>query len=127
MIQAFCQRTLQRLGCLLMALHLLCLSIDAPDAWLLANGVEDTRVNDIESLYELLTESVLGHDVPEQDEPDDESRLTKAPNFEYTLPVSPSLSSLVWLRLLASSGWADAPRAYPRPAAGIIPPPLKLG
>ncbi|GAB3995849.1 hypothetical protein GCM10028807_37060 [Spirosoma daeguense] len=66
-----------------MALHVINLSIDTPDRYgkvtLRNDGGEDLSVNDIESFSELLLEVGLGlvNAVPEHDEPDDDSNLTK--------------------------------------------------
>jgi hypothetical protein len=44
---------------------------------------EDLSINDIESIYELVSEQCLGVDVPEQDD-DDESRLLKIFVFYFS-------------------------------------------
>ena len=73
-----------RLFCLLMAFYVINVSIDAPDGYVSANRYgeyqEDLSVNEIESLGELILESVFGiHDaVPEHDESnEEEDQLTK--------------------------------------------------
>lgn len=66
-----------------MGLHIINLSIDAPDQYapiqLISNQSENLAINDIESLTELFLEQGLGIDdaVPEHDEPDEESNLLK--------------------------------------------------
>jgi hypothetical protein len=44
---------------------------------------EDLSINDIESIYELVSEQYLGVDVPEQDE-DDESGFVKVIDFYFS-------------------------------------------
>lgn len=83
---------LHRLICLLMALHVINLSVDAPDNRLSAFQIEhheDLSVNDIESLSELLLEEVLGltNAVPEHDEQDGDSSLTE-PEQDYIFAQS---------------------------------------
>ncbi len=74
---------IHRLICLLMALHVINLSIDPPDQYGTTSRpyeqAEDLSVNDIESFGELLLEECFGlvDAVPEHDEPDEESSLTK--------------------------------------------------
>lgn len=72
---------IHRLFCLLMALHVLNVSIDSPDrnssVTLISNQSEDLSINDIESLGELLLEECLGITVPEHDDPDEDSAITK--------------------------------------------------
>lgn len=114
-----------QLSCLLLAGHLLCLSIDAPDAFLLLNGREDSRINDIESLYELVAETCLDLIVPEADEGAEDIALLKAPNFEFTLPVRPSLRAVAAdVVPILSSGLSTPVHGCPhRPSDVTIPPP----
>ena len=47
------------------------------------NTTENLAINDIESIYELVSEQFLGLDVPETDE-DDESSIMKVIDFYFT-------------------------------------------
>lgn len=106
---------LHRLICLLMALHVLNVSIDAPDLYTTprfpGERHEDLSINEIESVCELLLENCFGIEnaIPEHEESDDESDVTNVgedyffqqlfvfvvlpPNFSYlirpTLPFRP--------------------------------------
>ncbi|WP_420148462.1 hypothetical protein [Spirosoma sp.] len=66
-----------------MGLHVINLSIDAPDQYgplqLISNQSENLAINDIESFTELFLEQGLGIEnaIPEHDEPDEESNLIK--------------------------------------------------
>lgn len=79
---------LHRLFCLLMALHVINLSVDTPDGQAFVTSRyehhDDLSVNDIESLSELLLESCFGFTdaVPEHDERDSDSSLT-SPGEDY--------------------------------------------
>lgn len=65
------------------------ISIDSTDALPIIDSLglltahEDLSVNDIESIYEFVSESCLGVDVPEQDE-DDENGFVKVMDFYFT-------------------------------------------
>ncbi|WP_460971800.1 hypothetical protein [Spirosoma migulaei] len=72
-----------RFLCLLMALHVINLSVDVRDTVLLTGCAvayhEDLSINKIESIGELLLEECFGLEnaFPEHDDPDDESELTE--------------------------------------------------
>ncbi|MBD2754435.1 hypothetical protein [Spirosoma validum] len=72
-----------RVLCLLMALHLVNLSVDVQDMMPLTGRMtvsdEKLSVNKIESISEFLLEECFGIQdaVPEHDDPDDESELTE--------------------------------------------------
>lgn len=80
-----------RFFCLLLALHLVNLSIDVQDRTMpigktIANR-EDLSINKIESISEFLLEECFGvHDaVPEHDDPEKESELTELEqDYEFT-------------------------------------------
>jgi hypothetical protein len=81
----------QRLFYMLMALHVINLSVDAPDQhiYVSATGViqEDLTFNEIESISEWILEHVLGIDdaVPEHDEPDTGGAVYKI-HIKLSLP-----------------------------------------
>ncbi|NJM93500.1 MAG: hypothetical protein HC842_01530 [Cytophagales bacterium] len=77
-----------RLVCFIMALHVLNLSVDAPDA-LPDHIPEDLSINDIESIVELMLEQLLGIEdaMDEKDEWDDCVSLDKKfSDIHYCLP-----------------------------------------
>ncbi len=74
-------RLLNRVVSFLLLLQIINISIDPIDPISIKLGrltaQEDLSINDIESIYEFISEQCLGVDVPEHDE-DDESGLIKA-------------------------------------------------
>ncbi len=74
-------RLLNRVVSFLLLLQIINISIDPIDPISIKLGrltaQEDLSINDIESIYEFISEQCLGVDVPEQDE-DDENALIKA-------------------------------------------------
>lgn len=91
---------LYQMFCLLMALHVINLSIDTPDHYVCysedGEAHEDPTINDMESLIEFVLEEGFGLDnvIPEHDEPDEDSDLTKlnqdyffTPTFRLLPPV----------------------------------------
>lgn len=87
-----------------MALHVLNVSIDSPDrnssVTLISNQSEDLSINDIESLGELLLEECLGITVPEHDDPDEDSAITKLGQdyfFTATFVFAPLLPLICFL------------------------------
>ena len=72
-----------RVLCWILLLQSINLSIDAPDLTPITHTSlsdnEDLLVNDIESIYELVSEVIFGKDVPENDENDID---TKSPVFD---------------------------------------------
>ncbi|GAB3221557.1 hypothetical protein [Spirosoma arcticum] len=121
---------LHRLFCLLMALHVINMSVDAPDGYarraLQGEQREDLSVNDMESLSELVLEECLGMTdaVPEHDEPDDNSSLTEfEEEYIATLsfvfaPFSTPAHSLVVTKLLPFQT-----THVPTPVVEIVAPP----
>lgn len=120
---------LHRLFCLLMALHVINMSVDAPDGYSshYAQGGthEDLSVNDIESLSELVMEVCFGmtNAIPEHDESDDESSLTEleqdyifTPSFVFVPFPSPVYH-------LVRNSVSFQPTDLPTPVAEIIAPP----
>ncbi len=102
-------------GCLLMALHLLNCCVDAPDPTPV-NSPENLAYNDVESVWELLTEGglQLADAVPEHDEPDNEQPghspaqknmgaflAAEPPAVEETLALPPTRRSTVLPRRFA--------------------------
>jgi hypothetical protein len=96
---------LHRLVSLLMALHVLNLSVDPPDQHVrvTALGVvqEDLSVNEMESVGEWVLEHVFGIIVEEHDEPDEEGKIIKAfikhlfcQRLAYILAPQPSATDL---------------------------------
>ena len=85
MVNQLRRRTIYRILCVVMALHILNFSIDAPDPEP-AGQPENLSYNDIESVTELVAEQWLKIDnaFPEHDEADDEdgSCITKKLDFE---------------------------------------------
>lgn len=69
--------------CLVMALHVINLSIDTPDHIVIHSESgethEDPTINDMESLIEFVLEKGLGLEdvIPEHDDPDEDSDLAK--------------------------------------------------
>ncbi len=72
---------LQRLFCLLMAIHVLNFSVNPPDqhVYRTTSGVirEDLSVNEMESIGEWILEHIFGIDVAEQNEPDDDDGVAR--------------------------------------------------
>lgn len=123
---------LHRLFCLLIAVHLINMSVDAPDGYairvLLGEQHENLSVNDIESLSELVLEECFGlvNAVPEHEEPDQNSSLTELEE-EYIFaqwfvfaPFPPSI-----LRLTANTTPFE-PHNVPTPVAEIVAPPPRF-
>jgi hypothetical protein len=73
----------------IIALHILNCSIDTPDG-IPSSQPEDLTINDIETVYELVVEKLLGYEnaVPEHDEPGDEENnrinAKKTVDFYYS-------------------------------------------
>ncbi|MBC8154542.1 MAG: hypothetical protein H7Z72_16685 [Bacteroidetes bacterium] len=122
---------LHRLICLLMALHVINLSVDAPDNYLSAFQIghhEDLSVNDIESLSELLLEEVFGftNAVPEHDEQDGDSSLTESGEdyiFAQSFFFSPFLSPPHYL---VADPIPYPFTSVPTPVADIVAPPPRF-
>ncbi len=112
----------KQLICLFMALHVINLSLDAPDRYtsvlFSSDQHEDLSLNEMESFGELLLEQVLGFDnaVPEHDDAEDEANMapigpdyffhqpfafTVAPANWYVLPLHLSVYSAGVLSLVA--------------------------
>ncbi|WP_420156172.1 hypothetical protein [Siphonobacter sp.] len=74
---------LYQMFCLVMALHVINLSIDTPDHIVIHSESgethEDPTINDMESLIEFVLEKGLGLEdvIPEHDDPDEDSDLAK--------------------------------------------------
>lgn len=112
-----------------MALHVINMSVDAPDGYAVAGRGEqreDLSVNDIESLSELVLEECFGivNAVPERDEPDGNSSLTELEE-EYIVtqslvltPFSAPAHFLVVTELLSIQ-----PTQVPTPVVEIVAPP----
>lgn len=96
-----------RFLCLLLALHVINLSVDVRDTVLLTGRTvayhEDLSINKIESIGELLLEECFGLEnaFPEHDDPDDESELTELEQdydfnqlFAFS-PLSPAVQYLL--------------------------------
>jgi hypothetical protein len=68
---------ISRFVCWVLLLQLINISIDPPDLWRLKTASISQKqplpINEIESLYELISEGVFEHDVPESDENDIDS------------------------------------------------------
>ncbi|WP_460636392.1 hypothetical protein [Larkinella harenae] len=92
---------LHRLLCLLMAFHVINLSIDAPDDVRLdmyGQYAEDESFNEMESVGELVLEEWLGFSniIPEHADPDENSHLPK-PFFNWMLSSLSILYPIRWL------------------------------
>ncbi len=87
-----------RILCWILLLQLINISIDAPDL-LQTTGTsqyedEDLSINDIESIYELISELVFEIEVPEGDETDIDK---KPPVFEvYYFPSRPEIQHIAY-------------------------------
>lgn len=72
-----------RVFCFLMALHVINVSIDTRDQHVIYSETgeahEDLSINDMESFVEFVVEDLLGmsNAIPEHDDPDEDSDLTK--------------------------------------------------
>lgn len=112
-----------------MALHVINMSVDAPDGYAVAGRGEqreDLSVNDIESLSELMLEECFGivNAVPERDEPDENSSLSELEE-EYivtqSLVLAPfSASAHV---LIVTDPLSVQPAHVPTPVVEIVAPP----
>jgi hypothetical protein len=98
------QSLLHRLLCLLMALHVINVSIDAPDPYAAprfpGERRENLSINEIESFSELLLEEcfVLENAIPEHEESDDDSEVTNVEQdyFFHQLFVFRTLPEHYW-------------------------------
>ncbi|MCK8492743.1 MULTISPECIES: hypothetical protein [Spirosoma] len=95
---------LHRFLCLLMALHVINVSIDAPDPYAHprypGERREDLSINEIESFGELLLEECFGFEnaIPEHEESDDDSEVTNVEHdyFFHQLFVFTTLPARYW-------------------------------
>lgn len=123
---------LHRLFCLLMALHVINISVDAPDGYagcaVQSQQREDLSVNDIESLSELVLEECFGfvNAVPEHDEPDENSSLTEFEvEEEYIITQSFVFApfSVPAYSLVVTEPLSFQPTHVPTPVVEIVAPP----
>ncbi len=97
-MKLFRPKYLHRVLCLCMALHILNLSIDAPDTY--SDDVpENLAINDVESITELVAENILGYTnaFPEHEERDNYDggivvKITKGFNLFSFFKLLPSIS-----------------------------------
>jgi hypothetical protein len=92
-MKLFRHHIIYRLLSVVMALHILNLSVDAVDA-LPSSIPEDLSFNEIESVVEFVLEDVfhIKNALPEHDEQDDTAELTKTSVDFIAIPVQTSLS-----------------------------------
>lgn len=123
---------LHRLFCLLMALHVINMSVDAPDDYavyrvLNAQQRENLSVNDIESLSELVVEEWFGfaNAVPEHDEPDGNSSLAEFEEEEYIVTQSFVFAPFLALAhfLVVTERLSFHTTYAPTPVVEIVAPP----
>ncbi len=123
---------LNRLFCLLMAFHVINMSVDAPDGYspltTQGEGREDLSINDIESISELVLEEGFGltNAVPEHDEPDDNSSITELEqDYIFTTPFvfSPFPRSIYHF---STSGSPFRLTSIPAPVVDVIAPPPQV-
>jgi hypothetical protein len=120
-----------RLICLLMSLHIINVSIDAPDQYgytSLLSTQADLSVNDIESYTELLLEEGLGMDnaIPEQDEPDEEALLVKLKQDYFFAQAFVFSVLLPRVQFESPRFYPLKPIYLPAPVADVISPPPQV-